>query len=416
MSKYRHSSNKQYIKDVLGRTICNAIGEGVSILNAELMVLAQNSIHKRQFGDRLGEYCYRAYAGRDSVCPGCPVKLSLQDGKVHKSEKIIPLDGRTRYFEVTASPLKDSAGEIVAGVEVIRDITERKLAEKELLESENRYRSLVESTDDSIYLVDRNYRYLFMNRKHLYRLGLLGSQFVEQPYGRFHSARETKVFKEKADKVFASGKSMQFEYRSTRDGYYFLQTFSPVKDQDGNIIAITVVSKEITERRKIEEKLRTLSFTDSMTGLYNRRGFFAMATQQLKLANRDRKKRFLISADLDGLKTINDTYGHQEGDHALIEVAIILKENFRESDIIARIGGDEFVILAIETPESDVDLLVARIKSSLDLHNVQAKKPYELSLSIGMSSYDPESPVSIDDLLSGADRLMYEEKKLKKKA
>jgi diguanylate cyclase (GGDEF)-like protein/PAS domain S-box-containing protein len=293
------------------------------------------------------------------------------------------------------------------------EIAESRNAEKAIQESENRYRSLVESTDDSIYLVDNNYKYLFMNKKHLSRLGLLGEQFMERDYSEFHSAKETKSFVEKVNQVFETGKSAQYEYRSLRDNRYFLQTFSPVKNADGKIVSATVVSKEISGLKQVEDKLRALSFTDELTGLYNRRGFFVLGDQQLKLANREKKGRFLISADLDDLKSINDKFGHKEGDLILLETALLLRKSFRESDIIARIGGDEFVVLSIETPETNIENLTLRLKTNLNDHNSRTNKAYRLSLSLGLKRYDPDNPCSIDDLLSEADKLMYVNKRNK---
>jgi diguanylate cyclase (GGDEF)-like protein len=98
--------------------------------------------------------------------------------------------------------------------------------------------------------------------------------------------------------------------------------------------------------------------TDELTGLYNRRGFFVSAQQQLKLANRYNKGIFIFSADLDDLKIINDNFGHKTGDSALVETANILKKTFRESDIIARIGGDEFVILGMENPQINTEFIL----------------------------------------------------------
>ena len=126
---------------------------------------------------------------------------------------------------------------------------------------------------------------------------------------------------------------------------------------------------------------------------------------------------FLLFADVDDLKTINDTFGHLEGDRALIEIARIVKENFRDPDIIARIGGDEFVILAIEgTSEAGPELLLERLRKTLDLYNnMESDRKYRLSLSMGAVAYDPEQPVSIETLLSQADKKMYLEKQGKKK-
>ena len=125
---------------------------------------------------------------------------------------------------------------------------------------------------------------------------------------------------------------------------------------------------------------------------------------------------FMLYADIDNLKEINDTFGHKEGDAALIETANILKSNYRESDIIARIGGDEFVVIPVGTAGDDIEKIVDRLKKSLEIYNSERKHEYRLSLSIGVTYYDPENPFSIEELLIQADKLMYEHKKNKKKS
>ncbi len=165
---------------------------------------------------------------------------------------------------------------------------------------------------------------------------------------------------------------------------------------------------------KLQEKLRVLSITDELTGLYNRRGFFALAEQQLKLSNRLKKGIFMLYADLDNLKGINDALGHQEGDLVLVDTANILKESFRESDIIARIGGDEFVVLPIGTGGDSIEAVTTRLQRNIDNYNMRRNRTYRLSLSFGVPYYDPENPCSIDELLAEGDRLMYEQKKIKR--
>jgi diguanylate cyclase (GGDEF)-like protein len=161
----------------------------------------------------------------------------------------------------------------------------------------------------------------------------------------------------------------------------------------------------------LEEKLQAISITDELTGLYNRRGFFVLSQQQLKLAKRTKENALLFFADLDKLKWINDTIGHQEGDMALFETARVLKETFRESDIVARMGGDEFAVLAIDINDETAKILLGRLQASIDAYNALETRKYALSLSVGMARYDPQNPVSLDVLISRADTLMYEEKK-----
>ncbi|UCE80031.1 MAG: GGDEF domain-containing protein [Nitrospiraceae bacterium] len=269
----------------------------------------------------------------------------------------------------------------------------------------------MESTEDSIYLVDKNYKYLFMNKNHITRMGLLENEYKGHAYGEFHSPEETKWFVENVDTVFATGESVKHEHKSGRDGRYFLQTLSPVKDPDGKIIAVTIVSKDINEMKMMEEQLHNLSITDELTGLFNRRGFFFFADQQIKLADRHKTGIFMLYADLDGLKMINDTLGHQVGDLALIEMANLLKKNYRDSDIISRIGGDEFVVIPVGTTGDDVGIIVARFENALTIHNEKMNRNFKLSASIGIAYYDPANPRSLDELLLQADKMMYKQKR-----
>jgi diguanylate cyclase (GGDEF)-like protein len=114
------------------------------------------------------------------------------------------------------------------------------------------------------------------------------------------------------------------------------------------------------------------------------------------------------------MKEINDKFSHQVGDLALIDTAEILKKSFRVSDTIARIGGDEFVVMAMETPETNLEMLTKRLKANLDIFNIETSKPYQLSFSFGLTLYKPEHPCSIDALISEADKMMYEQKRNKK--
>jgi two-component system cell cycle sensor histidine kinase/response regulator CckA len=140
--------------------------------------------------------------------------------------------------------------------ELKREVAERKRGADALRASEEKYRSLVESTEDSVYLVDDHCKYLFMNQKHLSRFGLPEDKVIGRPYGDFHSEEETKTFVEKVNEVIETAKSHWYEYRSQRDGRYFLRTLSPVKGGDGEITAVTVVSKDITDLKHLETQLQ----------------------------------------------------------------------------------------------------------------------------------------------------------------
>jgi diguanylate cyclase (GGDEF)-like protein len=181
----------------------------------------------------------------------------------------------------------------------------------------------------------------------------------------------------------------------------------------------TVLGYVINERLKLLGKLqeleryKALALVDEVTNLLNRRGFSFLAEQQLKLAARNGKGQLLVYIDVDELKKINDTFGHHVGDMALIDVANVVKDNFRKSDIVARIGGDEFAVLAIETSWAVSDIFAMRLKNNLVIHNEIEARPFELSFSIGFSYFDPGSPCSLDELIERADANMYEVKQRK---
>ncbi len=416
-----------------------------------------------------------------------------------------------------------------------------KKSEKTLLESEEKYKTLVNSTEDSIYQVNRDYEYLFMNKKHFSRLKLSKARLGEKAYSDFHTPVETEKFKDKVNKAFKTGKSTQYEYKSQRDNRYFLQTFSPVKNRDRKTISVTVISKDITsrkmaqealedsekrfralfnqasdsifllkptdkgliimdmndvacrihdytykeligepmafldeqkarkhvgeginqlmkgetltfetrhvrkdgsafpievsaqlieigsepyvlaidrdisERKRMEEELRSLSLTDDLTGLHNRRGCLTLGEQLLKIAAREKRKVLILYADVDNLKEINDRFGHKGGDQALMDIADVLKENYRGSDVVARIGGDEFVVVPVGTSVGNEDIIANRFQNELNNYILKKNRRYSVSVSVGIAYFDPDNPYPMEVLLDKADKLMYKQKKLKKK-
>ena len=159
-----------------------------------------------------------------------------------------------------------------------------------------------------------------------------------------------------------------------------------------------------------KEELRNLALTDDLTGLHNRRGLFALAGQQLKLARRNHQCALLFFADVDGLKQIIDRLGHSEGDIAIRRVARILRDAFRDSDIVARLGEDEFAILANEASLDSQKDIWSRLKENLSAEGSRDPR-YSLSLSVGVARFDPCSALTLSDLLEYADQAMYEAKR-----
>ena len=186
-----------------------------------------------------------------------------------------------------------------------------------------------------------------------------------------------------------------------------------VRDEKERPICMMASFVDITGRKILEHELRAMSLVDELTGLYNRRGFMMLVQQHLKLASRMKKGVFLLFADMDGLKDINDRFGHLEGDRALIEVAEVLKQTFRDSDVVARISGDEFAGVAIDADGIGVGILSNRFQDNLEMDNTKnPDRPFRLSVSLGIAYSNPEEPCTVDELLRKADALMYEKKKM----
>jgi diguanylate cyclase (GGDEF)-like protein len=170
-----------------------------------------------------------------------------------------------------------------------------------------------------------------------------------------------------------------------------------------------------TELEKANDRLRSLSLTDGLTALNNRRGFMILATGLLKFARRAGYSSCLLYIDMDSLKYINDTFGHAAGDMALTHFTRILTDTFRDSDVIARMGGDEFVVLLIDATESDLVSMQARLQSNVDAHNLQSDPGYALSFSLGVIRVDSSSTITMEALLAEADAAMYKHKQSRKR-
>ena len=188
----------------------------------------------------------------------------------------------------------------------------------------------------------------------------------------------------------------------------------PIFDNDGRVVQMIEATLDVSDRRALENKLHAMTITDELTGLLNRRGFLVMAGQQLKVAQREQKRQYLLYADLDNMKWINDTLGHEQGDQALKEAADFLVATFRESDVISRLGGDEFVALLAAGKEStDAERIHQRFVEGLAAVNSRPDRLFTLEISVGLSEYDPAQPLGLERLITKADAAMYAAKEAK---
>ncbi len=161
------------------------------------------------------------------------------------------------------------------------------------------------------------------------------------------------------------------------------------------------------QRHAMQAALQHLSLIDELTGVYNRRGFMALAEQQMKLAQRSNRALMLAFADLDNLKAINDRHGHSAGDEAILRAAEVLRRTFRNSDIIGRMGGDEFTVLLVDAMDDTRTLIDQRMQKVLEELNARLRLPFTLGLSLGTAKFEPDANMSVEDLLDKADQALY---------
>ena len=173
---------------------------------------------------------------------------------------------------------------------------------------------------------------------------------------------------------------------------------------------------DVTERKHLEEALRSLSLTDELTGLYNRRGFSTLAERHLSLARRKGQDLLLVLGDIDGLKLVNDTFGHAAGDQVVIDAATVLKGTYRRVDILARIGGDEFTAFPIEAGPDSAEILTSRLQDNIAKHNERYTRPFRLSMSVGVGRIKAADCPTVQRLLAEADRELYRRKRDRKAA
>jgi diguanylate cyclase (GGDEF)-like protein len=217
--------------------------------------------------------------------------------------------------------------------------------------------------------------------------------------------------------VFFSAKRLVSRINRIEQNARRLQRGEPLEDPGDDRDEIGGLGRVVVETAaklsELQKELRRLATIDELTGVANRRGFLAVAEHQLRLAARVGEPAALMYLDLDNLKPVNDTHGHAVGDQMLKEMAEVLISTFRDSDLVARVGGDEFCVLLATPEDPGAMIALGRLREVAARRSIEPGRLYELSFSVGMAEFDPAIPTPIDELLETADRLMYTEKRTK---
>jgi len=322
-------------------------------------------------------------------------------------------DGSRAWIEVRVK-IAGNGSDLSGFSGIVRDITEQRSANEALKANEALYHSIVEMSPDAIVTISIDRSISTANNQALLLFGYENpADFLGRDAFALILPEERRSAESDLRHVAIFGSLQNQEYRLLRkDGTTFWAEISGslIRETEGKSSEILVTVRDISKRKGMEENLRNLSVTDELTGLYNRRGFSFAAEQELKHAHRTKKGMALLFFDMDKLKSINDTFGHAEGDEALKAATMALRSTFRESDIIGRWGGDEFIVLALDVPEGSIAILQRRFEESLARRNAAEGIRYPISFSTGMSRYDPENPSTLHEMIKMADAMMYEGK------
>jgi diguanylate cyclase (GGDEF)-like protein/PAS domain S-box-containing protein len=328
-----------------------------------------------------------------------------------------------------------------------RDITERKEAEDALRLDEHSRLLAHWIRDYAIFMLDGDGHVMTWNAGARLLKGYTDDEILGRHFSRFYTAEDRQAGTPERILRLAreQGRVEEEGWRLRKNGTRFWAdvVVTAVPDKGGQVRRFIKITRDLTDRMVAQEALHTankdlesriaertqqlevsleekerllaevrkLTVRDELTGLYNRRGFLTLATQHLKFARRTKRGCWLIVVDVDDFKQINDTFGHPEGDQALVTTAEILTRSFRESDIVSRLGGDEFTVLAVHADDDSAATITTRLTETLSQYNAQAGRRYALAFSVGVVRFDPTSPCSIEELFARADGALYAQKR-----
>src|SRR6185436_1702862 len=268
--------------------------------------------------------------------------------------------------------------------ELNKYISEQKRISQALVESEEHFRSAFDYAAIGMALVSPEGKWLRVNRSLCEIVGYSEAELLVTDFQTITHREDlgndlAEIYRLLSGETLTCQLEKRYLHKLGHDVWTSANA-SLVKDAAGQPLHFIFQIQDITERKPAEAAIRTLSLADELTGLYNRCGFLAFSKQHLNSLHRTNKGVVVVYADLDGLKVINDSFGHKEGDRALTKTAELLKETFRTSDVLGRLGGDEFTALAAVDPEGGVETLISRLQLRFEKYNAQKLVPYTLSI------------------------------------
>jgi diguanylate cyclase (GGDEF)-like protein/PAS domain S-box-containing protein len=293
-----------------------------------------------------------------------------------------------------------------------------KSSDSEPMKTEDLYRDIVNTANILIWRTDAGGQFTFLNPAWEKSYGYKAEDMLGKPFSDFQIPEAAEFYINEFRNCLIGESVIGHEttfFSKNGNEVHLVINMTPIYDSKGNIIGTQGVAYDITERKHADELLQYISAKDELTGLYNLHTFMSMTEQQIKAAHREKKGMLIIYIGVDNMQIINDEQGYDTGTRRLIDIANILRKTFREADILARIGGDEFVVSTLVFSRNTEEMIMRRLKENIDMYNANKVGSSSVSMSFGSSFNNPELSVSIDELLSNAELKMYEHKKNKRR-
>lgn len=407
-------------------TLLQGLGEGVygvdrkgtcTFINDAAIRMLQTSLSQVLGRDQHRLFHHHYQDGRTYSIENCPITKTLSDGRKRQSRDwFIRHDGTGFPVDLMVTPLF-TRSEISGAVVAFSDVTLRNQAEEENKRLTQYNRLLLESVGDGIYGCDMQGRCTFINPAALEMLGLAYEDVIGlDQHMIFHYRRlNGSVYPHEecpVHEVLVSGESKQCEdhfVHSSGTTFPVSMTVTPMLEGEVQV-GVVVVFQDVSQQKEMQAKLITLTTTDDLTGLYNRRYFQTQLHQEFARFQRSFADTALLMIDLDHFKQINDRFGHAAGDRVLQDFARLLKKAQRNSDLSARVGGEEFAMLLPDTGLEDACALANRLREQITAFSfIFEQHTIDVTVSIGCTLMLPEDERP-DTALARADRALYEAK------
>ncbi|UMZ73984.1 diguanylate cyclase domain-containing protein [Natranaerofaba carboxydovora] len=397
------------------KTTLESLAEGVITTDTDWKVNFINSAAERIIGGKksslIGKFLKDIfYVTGEGKFEGLDVPVEKMFEVANSTENfkeafLLDKEKNKKPIEFNVSPIREEKGELMGTILVFRDISDKKEAEMAIKESEEKYRTLVEQASDGVMIVEEEI-IKYANPKMEDFLGYTREELLGKQLSYFVPSAENKIINNIIDQQVGDNQKESLVFETTlknRKDFNIQVEMSAAKTYYKRKPAALLIVRDITERKKQDAKIRYLSFHDSLTGLYNRAYF----DEELKRIDTERQLPLsIILGDVNGLKLVNDTFGHYDGDKLIKKVADILRKSARKEDIIARWGGDEFIILLPQTPKWAAKRVCERI-------NERAKKedkdPIPVTIALGCAT-KTEPSQDIHEILKDSEYVMYKNK------